>query len=232
MKKVILSSVLAATALLATSCMDNGNSSSYVYAYATVDSSSATNFDLTLDNDKTLTVVENLSTAKYTNYEAGDRIIAGIDTVINSESAYDYDATLYEVIKVFMGSNYIITDESEKNDLENDSIAVSSYATLAYGYLNILTQFSTNNTSDVEFYLVENPYLDEVVNDINYLNLELRFRSGNTSTSSTSYTQYVSFDMETFRTQMEGMDGVALHFNSSAANSTVAIKIDSNNLYN
>ncbi len=248
MKKGFFYLLLAATSISVTSCdNDNGidTQKPEIYSFATVKEIAAEKASdeeakeesiyFLMDSQKSFIVAENKSSVDYSSLEEGDRVIAGVTLEKHTDDTYDYSAELYEIIKVILGESQIINSSEELEQMANDAVeGVSKSASLTQGYLNLYVEYTTEDTSKVEFHLIENcvaqPVDEGQTDDEEYLSLELRYNSSSEEGEGKKYTSYVSFDVESLRESLEGKTGISLRINAGDEEA-VEMEIDSKDLF-
>lgn len=230
MKKMILSSLIAAMALLVTSCnSDKELDLPNYYVYATLlDKSDSYSF--AMDDSKTFIVSETRVSVNSSYLTVGSRYVVGVTfSEPEADSSYDYSAVTYDIIEVAMGDCRVVTDQSESDDIADDEFSyISTAVSLSYEYLNLLVGYKTDNLSGANFYLVENQMENTEIGNLLYL--ELRYDSATTSTTGVNYESYVSFNMNSFRDKLEGKSGIVLRINTLISG-VQDIEIDATNLF-
>ncbi|MFI3298915.1 MAG: NigD-like C-terminal domain-containing protein [Rikenellaceae bacterium] len=244
MKKIFLFALSAM--FLTTSCNRNNDfrfDFEYpdLYCFATVvavDAQPATDSDqdgdeniadiyFRLDSQETFIVTENVSKTNLDDLEVGKRVITGVTLTDKSDSSYNYTAKLFEVVDVLVGQSLTITDEQQSDSIANHQLSyIAKDITLTLGYLNLLTGVVTEKQDDIKFYLVDNQCGEKDA----YLYLELRYDSASQEGKGTKVEQYVSFDMESYREQLEGKKGVILSVNTEKSGDTTVI-VNSTDLF-
>lgn len=232
MKKLLVIPMLIIAALTS-SCNNSDSNSNYanVYTYATIveDLTQDSGVSFETDNGESFYVINNYTTATLSKLIVGARIITGvrIDNSVEDLGSYDYAVDLYEIIGVKVGETTTITTETENDDMADDQFSfILKNITLMYGYLNLYVGFQSEEVNDVEFYLVDNTYVTPDETESGYLNLELRYNSGGESGEGSLYETYLSFSVEDFRTQLEGMDGIILRIKTDTSDE-IYVTIDS-----
>lgn len=240
MRKGIFYLFAVCAAMLVTSCdkFDSGDWDLPAgYAYATVKDAavgvglSQETVYFELDNGNTFYIGENKSSVDYSDFSANSRVLVGITLYDSDYTEYDYMAKLYGLASVLVGENETVNTDEESDAIADDKLLyMSTSVSLTRGYLNLYAYYETSDNENVKFYLVENTMeeLDDEYDD--YLYLELRFDDAVTSSSDETYDRYVSFNMESFQTQLEGKNGVILRV-KTAASGTSKLIVDSYKLF-
>ncbi len=250
MRKISLFAILAV--LFTTSCNKNNDASKLDlpagYCYATVmavgvdptsdddsDSDVDDNVDaeiyFMLDSKETFIVTENVSKTDLNDLKAGERVITGVTLEKNTDDSYKFTAKLYEVIDVELGESATVTNEAESLAIADDEFSyIAKDMILTRGYLNMLVGVQSENVDDVKFYLVDNKFDTPDDEDDDYLYLELRYDSAGEEGEGSNYEGYVSFDMESYRDELEGLDGILLRIKTKKSGTTT-VKVDSIDLF-
>ncbi len=190
----------------------------------------------TTDDGEKLFLTENKLPTKY-EFENLKRV-AVYYTVIEDYSkegsealagaAYDCDRgiRLFGIRGVFTSESVDVTTEDESAEYP-DHILSHVYRNIGYSnnYINLLAGFQADDIDDVKFYLVNNTFETPKETKEDYLNLELRYDRGSDEELGYTYEEYVSLNIEEYKTLLEGKKGVLLRLKTKESG-TIFVKID------
>ena len=220
MKKALF--ILPAFAALSIACNDDDNSYNYPSAGAfvtarTIDTTPTTgeesgesDFYFELDNGKTMSVVPNSVSDVYEVTDEARSVIF-FDFEEPVVEGYDYTILMRSFRDVIVGEVTTITTEQEDQDTPDNTLSfVNVDISLANDWLNLYVGYISEDADAAQFRLVKNDYTepDETVDG--YLNLELRFERGGSDSIAPSYEDYVSFDVSSLSSELEGKEGILL----------------------
>ncbi len=160
--------------------------------------------------------------------EEEQRIILYYSIIEEFEDDAEYDAS----IRLF-GVNYVLVGEGATVDTDEESLEIADHAltyiysniSVSNNYINLVGAYQADVPSKVKIYVVENNAKESDKQEEGYLNLELRYdRDGDEAIGST-YEQYMSLDISSFATQLEGKEGIILRA-KTVKSGTVYLKID------
>ena len=117
---------------------------------------------------------------------------------------------------IYTGETRIVTTQEEVEELPD---AQTSYfgGSMNSNWLNVGIGFNASDLSKHKFLLVRNDFtqIDSDNKKEGYLNLELRHDAGTDTSGGYSYDdRYVSFKLDQFKEDLEGMNGIILRMNT------------------
>lgn len=227
MKKLgfILLAALGAAVLLP-SCNDSDGDYPSYYAFSTVKPLENNNYFFELDNNKTIYPGDKTLVGAY-SFEEGQRAIIYFNYLDMKTDGYDKTAKLYSIREILSGQTGIAATEEELKAFGEDKTSYyheMGVPELNKNYLNIEIGFFAGDLSKHKFTLVRNDATDPAESVEGYLNLELRHDAGGDN-SGYDLMEFISFDMEQFKADMEGKKGIIVRF-STRINGVKYIQID------
>lgn len=225
MKKFGIFLCAALTALIFTACNDSDGDYPRLSAFATVKALDNNDFYFMLDDGKTIYPGDKSRIGAY-KAEEDKRAIIYFNMLKNTVEGYDYNMALYYVYNIYSGDTKVVTTQEEL-DLLADGNTSFLGARLNSNYLNVGVGFNATDLSKHTFLLVRNDVTEVAPENTEegYLNLELR-RDANGDTAGYNYEdRYVSFDLDSFREDLAGKNGIILRVNTRM-NGVKYIKIE------
>ena len=168
-----------------------------------------------LDDNKTVYPSDKSRVAGY-KPEDDQRVIIFFNLLKTGVEGYDYNIALYDARNIYTGETKIVTTQEEVEELPD---AQTSYfgSSMNANWLNVGIGFNASDLSKHKFLLVRNDFtqIDPDNKKEGYLNLELRHDAGTDTSGGYSYDdRYVSFKLDQFKEDLEGMNGIILRMNT------------------
>lgn len=225
MKRFGFIALAVVTAVFFSSCNDSDGDYASSWAFASVETLANNDYYFVLDDDKTVYPSDKSRIGGYTPQDE-QRVILFFNLLKTGVPGYDYNIALYGVREIYTGKIQIVTTQEELDELPD---AKTSYfgSRLNSNYLNVGIGFSASDLSKHKFLLVRNDVtqIDPDNKKEGYLNLELRHDAGSDTGGYSYDDRYVSFKLEQFKEDLEGMSGIILRMNTRQ-NGVIYLKID------
>ena len=205
MKRFGFITLAVLTAVFFSSCNDSDGDYASSWAFASAETLS-NDYYFVLDDDKTVYPSDKSRVAGY-KPEDDQRVIIFFNLLKTGVEGYDYNIALYDVRNIYTGETRIVTTQEEVEELPD--------VTLENGAVEI--DFNASDLSKHKFLLVRNDFtqIDPDNKKEGYLNLELRHDAGTDTSGVYSYDdRYVSFKLDQFKEDLEGMNGIILRMNT------------------
>ena len=214
MKRFGFITLAVLTAVFFSSCNDSDGDYASSWAFASAETLS-NDYYFVLDDDKTVYPSDKSRVAGY-KPEDDQRVIIFFNLLKTGVEGYDYNIALYDVRNIYTGETRIVTTQEEVEELPD---AQTSYfgGSMNSNWLNVGIGFNASDLSKHKFLLVRNDFtqIDPDNKKAGYLNLELRHDAGtDTSGVYSSDDRYVSFKLDQFKEDLEGMNGIILRMNT------------------
>lgn len=226
MKKFCLFLFAAIAGAMCAGCDDDRNDYPSQWAFATVCPLENNDYYFVLDNGKSLYPGDKSRIGAF-QAKADARAVVYFTLLKQPAPGYDYNAELYAIQDVYVGSTLIVDSSSETEGLPDDKISFFG-ARFSTGYLNLSVGFDATDLEKHSFKLIydSEAEIDAENRREGYLNVELRHDADGDITGRDYSNLFVSFPLnDDFKALLAGKQGIILRVNTRL-NGVKYIQID------